>query len=268
MTGSPAEHESVLNELVDQTCLRSVEWLPEVVSTNTLALQHAADFAVDQLPRLYWADRQTAGRGRGTNAWWSSAGSLTFSVLLAPSVWGLPEAIWPQVSLATGVAVCESLGELFPGLPVGVKWPNDVFCRGRKLGGILLEPSDRVADRLVIGIGLNVNNSLTAAPEAIRTLATSLYDESGGSTAREVILTGVLQALDRMCHRLAAGGIDWPAEWSRHCVLTGRRIQVTAGDRVIEGVCAGIDELGALRVGTSTGIERCLGGTVRVISEV
>lgn len=267
MTGSPAEHDSILNELVERTSLRSVEWLPEAASTNTLALQQAADVAVDQLPRLYWADRQTAGRGRGTNAWWSSAGSLTFSVLLAPSAWGLAESIWPQVSLATGVAVCESLGELFPGLPVGVKWPNDVFCRGRKLGGILLEPSDRVADRLVIGIGLNVNHSLTAAPEAIRTLATSLYDESGGTTAREVILTGVLQALDRMCHRLAAGGIDWPAEWSRHCVLTGRRIRVTAGDRVIEGVCAGIDELGALRVGTLTGIERCLGGTVRVISE-
>ncbi len=268
MTGSPAEHESVLNELLDQTCLRSVEWLPEVVSTNTLALQQAADVAVEQLPRLYWADRQTAGRGRGTNAWWSSAGSLTFSVLLAPSAWGLAEAIWPQVSLATGVAVCESLGELFPGMPVGVKWPNDVFCRGRKLGGILLEPSDRVADRLVIGIGLNVNNSLRDAPESIQSLATSLCDESSSATSRELILTRVLRTLDQVFRRLAVGDIDWPVEWSRHCVLTGRRIQVTAGDRVIEGVCAGIDELGALRVGTSTGIERCLGGTVRVISEV
>jgi BirA family biotin operon repressor/biotin-[acetyl-CoA-carboxylase] ligase len=151
---------------------------------------------------------------------------------------------------------------------VGVKWPNDVFCRGRKLGGILLEPSDRVADRLVIGIGLNVNNSLEDAPESIQSLATSLCDESGGATAREVILTRVLRTLDQVFRRLAVGDMDWPVEWSRHCVLTGRRIQVTAGDRVIEGVCAGIDEIGALRVGTLTGIERCLGGTVRVISEV
>lgn len=265
MSDSHEVPQRVLDTLCEETCLRSIQWLPEAASTNTLALRQAAEVAAGQLPRLFWADRQTAGRGRGTNAWWASEGSLTFSVLLAPGDWGLPPALWPQISLATGIAVCEALDAEFPGLRVGVKWPNDVFCGGRKLGGILLEPSDRCPDRLVVGIGLNVNNSLGEAPEEIRRLATSLVDEVGKPTPRERVLARVLQRLEATCGRLAAGRVDWPGEWSRHCVLTGRRIKVTAGERIVEGICAGIDDSGALKVGTQGGMERCLGGTVRLL---
>lgn len=262
------EPHALLESLIQQTCVRSVQWLAVAESTNSLALQHAAEVPPAELPRLYWADRQTAGRGRGQNSWWSGPGSLTFSLLIAPSEWRLPPALWPQVSLVTAIAVSETLQQRFPELPIGVKWPNDIFCRGRKLGGILLEPSDRAPDRLVIGIGLNVNNSLRNAPDAVRELATSLADEMGTTLERQIVLADILQVFAARCRDLAAGQLVWSELWPRHCVLTGRRVRVTAGERIVEGTCLGVAEDGALQVGNRDGTERCLGGTVRVISEV
>ncbi|MEZ6124589.1 MAG: hypothetical protein R3C49_15630 [Planctomycetaceae bacterium] len=78
------------------------------------------------------------------------------------------------VSLATGIAVRDVLAELTGGRPVDIKWPNDVLVNDRKICGILTQQSTlsgRIG--LIIGVGINVNNSLSTAPDDIRQRATS-----------------------------------------------------------------------------------------------
>ena len=76
---------------------------------------------------------------------------------------------WPRLSLAVAVAACDTLGHFAPSVAFGVRWPNDVMAHDRKLGGILIEAPHHglsAAHRLVVGVGLNVNNSWREAPAA------------------------------------------------------------------------------------------------------
>jgi biotin-(acetyl-CoA carboxylase) ligase len=127
-------------------------------STSDRALGLAAEGAI-ALPHLVLAQRQTAGRGRGANRWWAADGALTFSLVLAAPPDRLPPDRWPQVALVAGLAVCDALRSLAPAAELRVKWPNDVFLAGRKVCGILSESVPGWRDRLVVGIGVNVNNS-------------------------------------------------------------------------------------------------------------
>ncbi|HTN74153.1 MAG TPA: hypothetical protein VL096_02860, partial [Pirellulaceae bacterium] len=88
--------------------LPGYEWHEELDSTNARALLLAQQ-SDRQLPTVIVADRQTAGRGRGTNQWWSGPGALTFSILLDASETHLPAVHWPLVSLLTAVVVGETL---------------------------------------------------------------------------------------------------------------------------------------------------------------
>jgi BirA family biotin operon repressor/biotin-[acetyl-CoA-carboxylase] ligase len=165
-----------------------VEWHAEIGSTNTRALELAT--AVDQpTPLLIGADRQTAGRGRGGNRWWSTTGALTFSLVLdptedflGPDVPPLTPAHWPRLSLVAALALCHELERLIPEITAQLKWPNDVHVAGRKLAGILVETASSPGStpRLVLGMGVNVNNSLRDAPPELQATACSLIDLMGG----------------------------------------------------------------------------------------
>src|SRR5262249_12736526 len=107
-----------------------------VSSTNDVATELLREGA-PKLPPAVRARRQTHGRGRGSHEWWSDSGSLTFTVALDPAAHGLSQAHEPKVALATAVAVIDALAELgFREPPIGIRWPNDLECAGRKLGGI------------------------------------------------------------------------------------------------------------------------------------
>lgn len=242
--------------------LRRVIRLAEAESTNTVALDWSRAWRSADLPALVLAERQTAGRGRGSNRWWSGKGALTFSVVLEPAHYGIDVARWPALSLAVGAAAATALAPFAPGGDVRLKWPNDVFAAGRKLGGVLIEPPPGRTDRLVIGVGLNVNNSLAEAPEEIRSRAATLSELAGGLLDREAVLAAVLRQL---FDDLAALGVENPAllaRWRRLCFLTGRSVMVEDCGRVTAGTCLGIDDDGALRVQTERCVERLFSGVV------
>ncbi len=122
---------------------------------------------------LVVADRQTAGRGRGNNRWWTGDGGLAASLLFDPATFGLPRRAIPQVSLVTGVAVVDALGPLVSGHVLGLHWPNDVYVSNRKLAGILV---DVLPDgRHIIGIGINTNNALDDAPAELKATVATLH---------------------------------------------------------------------------------------------
>lgn len=253
----------VLKRLERGTFIRRAEWHDELGSTNTAAGALAMQSPLD-LPVLIGAVRQTAGRGRGDNKWWSSTGALTFSLLLNPLEDGLPMLRWPQVALMTGLAVAQTLDRFLPPSSVKLKWPNDVYVEGRKICGILTEiPSGRT-DRLIVGVGLNVGNTLADAPPQLAAAAVSLRDLLGDRhPPLDVVLAELIARWEIWFRRLVAGQIDFPNLWRGKCCLTGSRISVTAGPNVRSGICRGLDADGALLIETPAGIERVLAGTVR-----
>lgn len=251
-----------LASLCGETCLRRALWLDECDSTNTRALDMIARNDAGEFPLLICAARQTAGRGRGTNTWWSEPGALTCSLVVDTTQYGLPDEVRPLVSLLVGLSLLETARAELPRANFAVKWPNDVFLEDRKLAGILVEVPPQRANCLVIGIGWNINNTLADAPEALQHAAISLRDAAEQSFDRRALLKGLLDALDAELRSLARGELDLPGRWNAHCLLTGRAVTIRTGPRVVRGVCRGIDRDGALLVATATSVERLFGGIV------
>jgi BirA family biotin operon repressor/biotin-[acetyl-CoA-carboxylase] ligase len=248
-----------------ETFLRGVEHHAEIASTNDRALELCARAELP-VPFLVIADHQTAGRGRGANRWWSSDGAILFSVIVDATEYGLPASRWPQISLTAGAAVCQTLQRLLgPKATVGLKWPNDVWLNGRKAAGILVEIPAARRGRLVIGIGLNVNNSFESAPFELQPLATSIRDETGAQSDQHNVLVHLLNQLDGDLRGLASNGGDLAQRWRSLCVLRDRTVSLEVGPQLVTGLCLGIADDGALRLQTSLGEQRHFGGIVRRI---
>jgi BirA family transcriptional regulator, biotin operon repressor / biotin---[acetyl-CoA-carboxylase] ligase len=242
--------------------LAALEHHEQIGSTSDRALELARQEEL-ALPLLILADQQSGGRGRGSNQWWAAAGSLTFSLLIDSGQFGIASSKWPVLSLSTGLAICEALEQIAPGGDFGVKWPNDVYCSGRKICGILIESPSASRGRVIVGIGLNVNNSLTAAPSEIQALATSLVDYLRRPLDMTGVLLNLLASLQSRWQELGSSGSEpQVAEFRRRCILDGRTVQVSSGSRLITGRCLGIDDSGSLVLQTESGREAIASGSV------
>jgi BirA family biotin operon repressor/biotin-[acetyl-CoA-carboxylase] ligase len=252
-----------IDRIITETFVREVRYFDTIRSTNDVALESCGDQEL-ATPWLVVAAEQTAGRGRGSNRWWSARGSLTFSVVIAPAALGLHERDWPTMSLTTGLAVCLAIGRLATDQQTALKWPNDVYLQNKKVSGVLLEVGPRTAGRLVLGVGINVNNSFDGAPEEL-SAATSLIDVTGVEIQLTRVLIDVLCELEDQLTRLARHDPELAVDWQNACMLRGRSIEVEAGSTRESGRCQGIDKDGALLLSTDRGIRRLFSGTVRVV---
>lgn len=239
----------------------------EVVdSTNDLARQMLSDGRAE-LPLLVRAERQTAGRGRGGNKWWSDEGSLTFTLAIDPIAHGLRVEHEPRLALATAVAIIEAIEAVaLPTVPLGIRWPNDVEAGGRKLAGILPEIFETGAGRrMLIGVGLNVTTRLDEAPEDVRTLATTvdaLRSPGQPEVGMHRLLDAIVARLQTTIDELARDDRTLAARWAGRDTLRAEPIRVDLGDRIVEGIGAGIDERGALRLVGDGGTTTLYGGRV------
>ncbi|MDQ2968980.1 MAG: biotin--[acetyl-CoA-carboxylase] ligase [Actinomycetota bacterium] len=137
------------------------------------------------------AEEQTEGRGRLGRAWEAPAGtSVLVSVLLLPAV-EAPRL--PELSLVAGDAVAEAIVEV-TGLEPAIKFPNDVLVGDRKVAGILAESSE---GRVILGIGVNANQTLAQLPADAQTEPTSLRLELGKPVSRVQLLAATLNQLER-----------------------------------------------------------------------
>jgi len=144
------------------------------------------------------AEEQTEGRGRLGRKWEAPAGtSVLVSVLLLPAV---DAARLPELSLVAGNAVTEAIVEV-TGIEPTIKFPNDVLIGGRKVAGILAESSE---GRVVLGIGVNANQTREQLPEGAQTKPTSLRVEVGQPVNRAQLLAAILLRLERAYDAWAA----------------------------------------------------------------
>jgi len=225
-------------------------------STNMRARELAAEGA--EHGTVVTAAEQTAGRGRQGRTWTAPAGkALLYSAIVRPL-----EERHAMLPLAVPLAVCEAAEELRPGLECGVKWPNDVQVKQRKLAGILVEarPQDGWA---VIGVGLNLSISRDEFPPDLRDQAVSIFaSEEGGRGRSRRSLPAVAQAgppptpltaaevLNRHLARWLEADLDTVLDaWRQRDALKGREVAWDGGS----GVADGVDDRGYLLVLTPAG---------------
>ncbi|MCW5654980.1 biotin--[acetyl-CoA-carboxylase] ligase [Hydrogenophaga sp.] len=242
----------------------TVEVVPSIDSTNSELMRRARTGLME--PVLLAAEEQSAGRGRVGKAWHSRAGqSLTFSV-------GLPMAprSWSGLSLAVGVSLAQSLHP-----DVRLKWPNDLWLHGRKLGGILVETASAggaqaSAPRMVVvGVGLNIARPDAQAVAALQDSGAALPAVAPAGVAEVLVGTTAGEVLARVAppllqDLLAFESQGFPAFAQRFAsrdALRGLEVQLSDGQR---GTACGVGEDGALQILTSEGMRGITSAEVSV----
>ncbi len=277
MNPSPAAHlnwgaEALWQELEPLLPGLSIEVLARCGSTNTELLErlrqsgdeHASGAgnargqsrrSHDLQPCLLVAEHQTQGRGRMGRSWIASPGaSLTFSLALPMAL-----ADTAGLSLAVGTVLADALEPPTEGaLRIGLKWPNDLWLDGRKLGGILIETVPAGGQRMVIvGIGLNIlAEGKPVEGQAFATGFASLDELYPGISAPRALAL-LLRPLVELLAGYAAQGLgpQLPA-YQRRDLLRGQLI--SAGG--LEGLGAGVSAQGELLMQTGSGAPQLISG--------
>lgn len=233
--------------------------LETVDSTNDAARRKIAEGT--RTPFVIAAHQQNQGRGRSGRVWNTVSGNLaaTYAVPIAGSY---PEAA--RLGFAMSLAVRDTVAELTAGLPLAVKWPNDVLLCDKKVSGILLEtagsgPEGRL--RLIIGIGVNLRHH--PDPAEANWPPTSIAAQTGTppefDTALETLTRHVSSWLQT---ELTAGFDAVRSAWLSHAVRLGEHITVRLPDQTIDGIFRDVDGTGALILDTPGGIRTVTAGDV------
>ena len=228
-------------------------------STNT-SLKH---MSIEGAPSgsVCLCERQTDGYGRLNRTWESAPGvGLWVSVMLRPS---LPPSRAHLLTFCAALAMADAVAETCDFQP-GIKWPNDLVYKGKKLCGILLEAFTDM-DRLrsvIIGTGLNVLPG--AVPESLKDSAGCVADFAAPPKRRD-ILVKYLEALERWTALAETeGAAPVIAEAGKRCVTIGQQVRVI-GEQTFTGLATGLDESGVLLVRDEKGDTRMvLSGDVSV----
>jgi BirA family biotin operon repressor/biotin-[acetyl-CoA-carboxylase] ligase len=199
-------------------------------------------------------EEQSAGRGRRGRSWQSPRGrALLASILLRPP----PSRTAAELTLVAG-AVTAALIEEAIEAPAGIKWPNDVLIDGKKVAGILAEKRDQ---GLVLGIGINVNQTSGELPGGARLDPTSLRIATGREWDRAELLSDLAYEFEAAYLNWLKDGLSAvSAALAHRDVLHGRRVRVDA----IAGIACGIDTNGALLVDTPAGTRSVVAGEVEI----
>lgn len=242
-----------------QPLLSSIELHTQTDSTNRQALLRAQEGARNGHAIL--AEHQLAGRGRRGRTWVSPfASNLYLSV-----IWGFESGAGALegLSLAVGVAIARALSAM-GAAEVGLKWPNDVYWQGRKLGGILLEMVGDAAGhcQVVVGVGINVN----MPPQAEQDIDQPWCDLSsvcGQKVSRNRLAGEVLsQLLPVLTQFEREGFAAFRAEWAALDYIVGKPVVLHMGGRMLLGTAAGVGDTGALAIDTDGGRQWFHGGEV------
>ena len=251
-----ARIRSSLTESV-QSWVRSVHAVRTIESTNTTLLELARESDIDG--SVWTAEEQTQGRGRRGRQWVSPfAQNIALSVGIKVD---MPTAQIGSVSLAVGLAVAVALEDMGVN-DVQLKWPNDVLIKDRKVGGILIELAD--ANRpcvLVVGVGVNVfdapGRDVTGDYQATR-----LADHTE-KCSRNELCAGLVNSIFAAIRHFEQEG--FPAikkQWENRDWLRDKEVVLLGDGERLMGFGSGIDDEGAYRLQTATGVRRVIGGNL------
>ncbi len=254
--------QEIKTRLPQQLIGHQIYYYPRLDSTNEALKRSIKDYPPEGT--LYVAGKQETGKGRRGRKWESPPGGLWFSFLLHPT---LPLPQTALLSLVFAVSLTKSL-DVFAGLPCQIKWPNDIYCQGKKIAGILLEMSGEIdnADNLIVGIGINVNVRTSDLPADIGFNSTSLLEVCGREIAADNVLITVLKDLDSYYQEFLNHGFSSiRLEFKSRCLHLGKAIETTRGSDIIRGINTDIDDMGNLIVQCQDNLVRISTGDVKVL---
>ncbi|WP_111978204.1 bifunctional biotin--[acetyl-CoA-carboxylase] ligase/biotin operon repressor BirA [Algibacillus agarilyticus] len=211
-------------------------------------------------------EQQVSGRGRRGREWVSPFGQNLYMSLGVEL--NLPVAALSGLSIAIGLSLAETLVEL--GYPAQLKWPNDIYLQGKKLGGILveLEGAFDTSCRVIMGIGLNVNMQADSidASNKIEQEWISLSQFSGRYIDRSQLCSTIISNLVAALHVFSDEGLNNQLErWSELDYFYNQPVKLMMPNNEISGIVKGIDPSGALLLETDEGkVERFIGGEISV----
>ncbi len=219
----------IVESEVHSTNLYAKDLIAKGLNTNTIIL----------------AEKQGSGKGRYARQWHSPKGGLYMTIMLQPTNSVLS---YPLYGFALACAAARALEDL-NGPPISLKWPNDLLSRKRKIGGILSELITTMSDypKLVMGIGINVNNEVSSFPESIRNISTSVVSETGRQLVIEHLAAKIVTYLDDYLSKGSEpSGIL--SEFRKRCTTLGRQVRVDAAGQLLSGRALDVTYDGSLIV--------------------
>jgi BirA family transcriptional regulator, biotin operon repressor / biotin---[acetyl-CoA-carboxylase] ligase len=235
----------------------------QIDSTNRVARELAAEGKSPGTVVL--AASQSAGRGQYGRSFNSPQGGLYFSLLLEPD---LPIERLALITLATGLACRNVLHKAFNLRPL-IKWPNDIYLDGRKVAGILCENlaltnNSTTKSSVIIGLGLNVNNSREDFSDEIQPIITTLYEHLQKPVELQPLLELLVETITIHVSRLRHDPQRLLAEWQQYDWLLNKPVIHAREGLTIQGIGKGISSQGLYCIRDASGVEhRVIGGQVR-----
>ena len=211
-------------------------------STNSVLLDKENKYTINGT--VFYTEKQLKGRGRKNRPWYSAKElNLTFSILFTNKKYFTDNPV--LLNFAASLAVANALENLYQ-LKVEVKWPNDVLINGKKICGILIESTSEgnKIDRLVIGLGINVNQTMFQGTYSIP--PTSVRLEINENVERERLLAEVLNYFEELLSILIESRENILKDWKQRCSMIGDKISITEGEEVKYGIFEDVDENGFL----------------------
>lgn len=237
--------QTIFNKELSTSWLgRELFYFQELESTNTYAKKVPKKASLHGA--LVLADHQTAGRGQHQRTWTiEPCQNLTFSLIFEPQ----QSDRLSILTLACALAVCEYIEENLK-VSAQLKWPNDVLIAGKKVSGLLTETVFKgdVLERLIIGIGININQQKFAAD--LNDTATSFISLNKKLHQRELILARLLSRIEYLYRLWSTHDLDLPKKINKKLIGYGKwvRLEVDGVLRSEEYKFLGINESGHLVV--------------------
>ena len=240
---------------------RHIVYRERVDSTNNVAKKLADEGAPEGT--IVVAEEQTGGRGRINRSFLSPfAQGVWFSLILRPNI---PPMEVSKMTLLAAVAVARAIRH--HGLTdCGIKWPNDILVKGRKMVGILTElnGSAEKVNYIIMGIGVNTGITAEDLPKDLQSIVTSFARE-GVRVSRLALLETLLKEIEGLYQTVCRDGFaPVLAEWRALSCMLGQDVTVTSIDKTFSGKAVDIDENGNLLVATPEGVEVVMAGDIHV----
>lgn len=240
---------------------RHIVYRERVDSTNNVAKKLADEGAPEGT--IVIAEEQTGGRGRINRLFLSPfAKGVWFSLILRPNI---PPMEVSKMTLLAAVAVARAIRH--HGLTdCGIKWPNDILVKGRKMVGILTElnGSAEKVNYIIMGIGVNTGITAEDLSKDLQPIVTSFARE-GVRVSRLALLETLLKEIEGLYQTVCRDGFaPVLAEWRALSCMLGQDVTVTSIDKTFSGKAVDIDENGNLLVATPEGVEVVMAGDIHV----
>ena len=242
------EREIFFNALMPHSrqVVANVVLHPEIDSTSTALMGMVAAGAVSGTTVI--AAKQTGGRGRSGNSWYSEHDRNLYISYAIQIVDDIVNRL-PLVPLAAGIAASEALQTA--GISgVRLKWPNDLLLHDRKVGGILCETPGIEDHRAMAVVGMGINLGAQDFPAELTGIATFLDPPAHVPHLREKLAASWINSLNHWCERIQAGAVsELISRWKQCCESFGRRVRV--GE--ITGYTLDLNDAGRLLLKTDGG---------------